>query len=569
MGGFVSLHLIAGSPRGAPRSTLLTLTIAAAVAAACSSSPKAPATGETPAATAVPANAAPKTAAIVPPPAQRSDLKPLALPDFSQMAASVQNQMASEVSLLRGKLERPGAGADELGAAYGRMGVLLAAAEQLDAAEPAYLNAQQLQPNDPRWPYYLGQLYRIKGPVTSAASSFERALQLKPNDTAAMIWLGEVYLTQGRIDEADTLFAKVLQQQPQLVPALFGAGRVALARNQFAQAAKLLEQSLALDPRGTAAHYPLGMAYRGLGNAELAQAHIAQQGEVRIQPVDPLMTELDEVLESPRAYDLRGGRALETGDWPTAAAQFRKGLELSPSDPVIRLRLGTALFQMGDAAGAQEQFERVLEASPTYARAHYSLGILALAAGRFSEAKERLANAVKYGPDDPSARLALAGVLRQDKRPAEALPHYEHARKIDPKNPEITIGNVITLGQLGRYQEARALLETVSKAYPDEAEYTHALARLMAASPDASVRDGQRALQLVERLLKAQPSTVLGETLAMALAEVGQFERAVRVQRDVMAANQKGGVLDVNGSLAANLKRYESRQPSRTPWPVE
>ena len=560
----MQLHLN-GWPSRLARAAGVTVLV---IGTGCTSTKDTP-SSEPPSSTAAPGNpasgAAAPEGAVIHSPTQRNDLKALTLPDFSQMAASVQNQMASEISLLRSKLA--GANPDEWGAAYGRMGILLAAAEQLDAAEPAYVNAQLLQPNDFRWPYYLGQLYRIKGPVANAAASFERALQLKPNDVAATIWLGEVYLTQGRVDEADPLFSKVLQQQPQLVPALFGAGRVALERKQFTLAVKLLEQCLALDPRGTAAHYPLGMAYRGVGNADLAQAHIAQQGDVRIQPVDPLMTELDEVLESPRAYDIRGGRALETGDWPTAAAQFKKGLELSPSDPVIRLRLGTALFQMGDAPGAQEQFERVLESSPTYARAHYSLGILALAGGRFSEAKERLTNAVKYGPDDAGARLALAGVLRQDKRPAEALPHYEHARKLDPKNAEITLGYAITLSQLGRYRDARTLLEAAAQSYPDEAEYTHALARLMAAAPDDSVRDGQRALQLVERLLKAQPSTVLGETLAMALAEVGQFERAVRVQRDVMAANQKAGVLDVNGALNVNLKRYESRQPSRTPWP--
>lgn len=560
----VQLHLIRWASRLARTAGVTVLAMGAGCTSTKDDPPSQPRSATSASGSAA-STAAGAVATVVNPPTQRNDLKTLTLPDFSQMAASVQNQMASEVSLLRNKLA--GSNPDEWGAAYGRMGILLAAAEQLDAAEPAYANAQRLQPNDFRWPYYLGQLYRIKGPVTSADAAFERALQLKPNDVAATIWLGEVRLTQGRIDEAAPLFDKVLQQQPQLVPALFGAGRIALERKQFTQAVKLLEQCLVLDPRGTAAHYPLGMAYRGLGNAELAQAHIAQQGDVRIQPVDPLMTALDEVLESPRAYDLRGGRALETGDWPTAAAQFKKGLELNPSDPVIRLRLGTALFQMGDAPGAQEQFERVLESSPTYARAHYSLGILALAGGRFSEAKERLTNAVKYGPDDPSARLALAGVLRQDKRPAEALPHYEHGRTLDPKNPEITLGYAITLAQLGRHRDARALLEGAAKSYPDEAEYTHALARLLAAAPDDGVRDGQRALQLVERLLKAQPSTVLGETLAMALAEVGQFERAVRVQRDVMAANQKAGVLDVNGALNGNLKRYESRQPSRTPWP--
>ena len=68
---------------------------------------------------------------------------------------------------------------------------------------------------------------------------------------------------------------------------------------------------------------------------------------------------------------------------------------------------------------------------------------------------------------------------------------------------------------------------------------------------------------------KAVPSTELGQTLAMALAEVGQFDRAVRVQRDVMAATERAGLPDVGQAMAANLKLYESRKPSRTPWPPD
>ena len=172
------------------------------------------------------------------------------------------------------------------------MGTLLAAAEQPEAAEPCYLNAQTLAPDDARWPYYLGHLYRIKGPVESAASAFERALQLRPDDVPTLVWLGEVYLSQGRGNEAEPLFSKALTLQPKLVPALFGKGRVALARKDYATAVKLFEECLALDPRATATHYPLGMAYRGLGNAKQAQLHLEQPGDVKIQPVDPLMSAL-------------------------------------------------------------------------------------------------------------------------------------------------------------------------------------------------------------------------------------------------------------------------------------
>lgn len=508
-------------------------------------------------------------ARVVNPPTRPAGLRPLPLPDFSTMGDSVQKQMRGQVSALRRMVERPEASSAELSAEYGRLGTLLMAAEQLDAAEPAYLNAQQLQPDDARWPYYLGQLYRQRGPIAQAAASFERVLALRPDDVPALVWLGEVSLTQGRIDAAGERFNRVLTLQPQLVPALFGAGRVALERKDYAATVALLEQCLKLDPRGTAAHYPLGLAYRRLGNTALAQVHLALPGDVKIEPVDPLMAELDFVLESPRAYDIRGGRALETGDWTGAAEQFRKGLELEPSNPALRLRLGSALAQMGDVEGAREQFERVRQESPTYARAHYSLGILAEEQGRRAEALERLTAAVEHAPDDPSSRLMLAGLLRRSGQPALALRHYERARTLAPARLEITLGYVLTLARLERYLDARNMLLDAIKAFPDEPEYAHALARLLATAPDARVRDGRRALAIAEGLLKGRASTQLGETLAMALAEIGRFEQAVQVQKDVMTVIERGGLPDQGGVMAANLKLYENRKPSRTPWPPD
>lgn len=505
---------------------------------------------------------------VVAPPADRPTLRRVTLPDFSKMAPSVQRQMRDHVATLRTKIAQKGAPVAELSREYGRMGMLLVAAEQLEAAEPCYLNAQALVPDEVRWPYYLGHLYRFKGPAASSAAAFERALVLRPDDRAATIWLGEVYLSQGRIDDADRSFSKALAAQPKLVPALFGAGRVALERKQYASAVKLFEDCLALDPRGTAVHYPLAMAYRGLGNAQVADAHIQRQGTVKIDPTDPLMTELDELLESPRAYDIRGGRSLETGNWADAAQLFRKGLELDPANAPLRLRLGTALFQMGDAISAQAQFEQLLKDSPNYARAHYSLGILAAAAGNRDRALERLAAAVKYGPDDPSARIGYASVLRQAGRLKEALEQYEQAGTLDGRRAEAVLGAAEILGAMSRYSDARDRLLQANRAYPEEAEYAHALARVFAAAPDARVRDGRRAMALVQQLLQGRQSTELGETLAMALAELGQFDAAVKVQRDVIAAVQQAGG-SAGASLAANLKLYEAKKPCRTPWPAD
>lgn len=546
---------------------LLAVAIAAAVACGCGR-PSGGEKGSQAGGGSSPAGAAAPVGGSLAAPSGYPNLRPVAVPDVSKMAPSVQKQLQDQLVSLRARIAEKGVSAADLAGEYGRMGMLFMAAEQRDSAEPCFLNAQSLVPADARWPYYLGQLYRIRGPMTNAVASFEQALKLRPDDVAAMVFLGEAYLSEGRVDEADALFKKALLSQPKLVPALFGIGRVQLERKQYAEAVKTMEECLVLDPRGTAVHYPLAMAYRGLGNNQLADAHIKQQGDVKIQPIDPLMAELDVLLESPRAYDLRGGRLLETGDWAGAAQQFRKGLELDPANAALRLRLGTAMFQMGDASGAQGQFEQVLKESPNYARAHYSLGVLAAAAGRRDEALQRFAAAVKFGPDDASSRIGYAGVLRQTGKLKEALAQYEEAGKLDGRRADAVLGAAEILASMHRYADARDRLLQANRAYPEEPEYAHALARIFAAAPDAAVRNGRRAMSLVQQLLQGRQSTELGETLAMALAEVGDFDSAVKVQRDVMQAVQQAGGT-ASAAMTANLKLYQEKKPCRTPWPAE
>jgi hypothetical protein len=51
---------------------------------------------------------------------------------------------------------------------------------------------------------------------------------------------------------------------------------------------------------------------------------LRQRGDVEIGPPDPLMTELRELLRGAAAEEARGLRALDTGDFTTAADHFRK-----------------------------------------------------------------------------------------------------------------------------------------------------------------------------------------------------------------------------------------------------
>jgi tetratricopeptide (TPR) repeat protein len=498
---------------------------------------------------------------------QLEAVRPVSLPDLSRLTESVRAQVHERYSSLKLKMENPGTPSLELSNAYGEMGKLLMAARQLNAAEPYYLNAQALVPSDMRWPYYLGHLYRDKSELAKSAESFEQTLRLQPDHVPTRVWLADVYIAQGRPEAAAPLLTKALSLNPRSTSAHFTLGRAALATNDYSRAVKHLEEALSLDQRATAAHYPLALAYRGLGDRAQAEAHLAQHRDVvEIAPADPLMQELDDVLQSALNYEVLGTRAISNGEWEKAAGYFRKGIELEPANPSLRHKLGTVFFETGDARGAVQQFEEAIRVSPEYAKAHYSLGVVMISSGRYKEATDRFSAAVRYEPSYVEARVQLAGNLRRTGRTQESITQYRKIIEIDPRVAEATFGYAMALVSLGRYQEARDRLAEGMKVYSHQPGFAHALARLLAAAPDDRVRDGRRAMALMESLSDEQKTMDLGETVAMMFAELGRYDEAAASQREAIAAAKRTAQDELARRMSENLKLYEARRPCRTPW---
>jgi tetratricopeptide (TPR) repeat protein len=253
-----------------------------------------------------------------------------------------------------------------------------------------------------------------------------------------MVWLGSVYLDLGRADEAEPLFSKAASLSPQSVAALVGQGRVALAQHRFAQAVETLERALSIDPRASAVHYPLALAYRGVGDTTNAEAHLRQRGGVEVGPPDPRLQAIGGLLHSAVSYEKLGIRALDGGDWSSAAAAFRQALELRPSDASLHHRLGTALSLSGDAAGASAQLQQAIRLSPTYAPSHFSLGVLLASSGQDSDAVEQFAAAVRSDPAYADARLQLAAALIRLRRYDEARAQVVEGVKHNPDRPEFS-----------------------------------------------------------------------------------------------------------------------------------
>lgn len=491
------------------------------------------------------------------------------LPDISKLVPSVQRQITEQHDWLVKTLAKADATATDRANAHGELGRLFMAAQLPDAALAEFTAAESSNPSDYRWPYFMAQLAKSAGDLPKAQRLFEHVLQLKPDDMDSLVWLGDVSLAAGNLDVAERTFARALQLDPNSVSAKYGAGRTALAKGNHREAVAQLESALSLNPKATAAHYPLSQAYAALGDTAKSAEHLALRRDGRIAPRDTLMVELDSLLQSPQSFETLGIRRLDEENWPGAAEMFRKGLALAPDQPSLHHRLATALSMMQDEKGAIAEFEAAVALSPEYFPSQFSLGVLAQEKGQHAQAIERFTAALKARPNYTEARLRLASSLRRTGKLADALAAYREALGTAPDNPEARMGTVMVLSKLRRDREAKQTLEDALKASGGDLVAMHALARVLSASPDASVRDGRRAMDLVQQMMQRGRTLDLGETYAMTLAELGQFREAQALQRDLIAAADRAGMTPMKARLASRLALYDRAEPCRTPWTDE
>ena len=489
---------------------------------------------------------------------------PLVLPDLIQLSESLQTQIRTQHARVL-ELSEDGDGVSGVvGEAYGELGMILMATDLEATATDAFLHAHSLVPSEMRWPYYLAQLFRENGDTPSAIEFYERALRLDPTYLAAQVWLGEVYLDASRPEDAEAAFERALGLNPSSAAALSGMGRTALAVGDAERAVEYLEQALAVGPTAWNLHYSLAAAYRTLGDLEKVESHLQQRGGDPPRPQDPLMDAYDGLLQSARAYENRGTQAMGEERYEEAAVIFREGLAETPDDAGLHHWLGATLMVTGDTRGAGEQFTEALRLDPEYADSHLGLGALLLGSGRYPEALDAFETAVAIRPNYFQARLGLADALRATGQLEGAAQQLDQVIDLDPSFVDGWMARAMTQIQLGQFREARDGLRQGVLIHADHPGLSDLLVRILAAAPDAAVRDGVEAVSIMQERFKGPVSLEMYETMAMALAEVGRYEEAANWQRQAMSVAEQNGRSDVAALMAEALALYEQGQPART-----
>jgi len=246
-------------------------------------------------------------------------------------------------------------------------------------------------------------------------------------------------------------------------------------------------------------------------------------------------------------------------------------LELEGDDPTSKV---SELAILAKAAGfrklqlfdeAAELFREVLERNPDSVPVLMLLDDVLKRSGRDEERFELLPRVIALAPRRPTAYVELASLTfkRGDVAGAEKL--LAQALEIEP----CLAGPRATLAHLAEKRGDRAEQLRLLKRGVDHCPFSDGIhnnyAYLLATSPDQKDRDGHEALRIAKRVTDqtSPPRPDYLDTLASAYAEVGDFENAVRVQKQVLRLIE--GIEEAERTKIArnHLALYQAGRPLR------
>jgi tetratricopeptide (TPR) repeat protein len=328
-----------------------------------------------------------------------------------------------------------------------------------------------------------------------------------------------------------TLFQHAIAVTAENFVAYTVIGNALMEEGKLPEAIEQCRKALEIAPDYSEAHNTLGNIYARQEKYDEAIAHYRAALQADPSYPDP--------------HNGLGNVLLKQGEFAEAEAQCRETLRLAPLHLPAMFCLATALHKQGKLDEAADYYRRILALSPNLFTPRRYLGNILVAQGKPAEAAVQLLLAVKIRPDDADTRTVLGVALLGNNRTDEAAAQLREAARLQPTN---SIANYqLALIYQGR-KETRAAVECFRKALqaqPDWPESLNNLAWILAANPDATLRNGPEAVALAERACKltGYKEALLVGTLAAAYAEAGRFPEAMNTAEQArtlaLAAGQK------------------------------
>ena len=231
------------------------------------------------------------------------------------------------------------------------------------------------------------------------------------------------------------------------------------------------------------------------------------------------------------AHNNLGMSYISQGQVDQAIEQYQKAIEIDGNAPLTHFNLGAAFAQSGELGPAIGEYQKALQLQPDYLQARNNLGDALLRTGQTDAAIDQFQEALKLSPQSTMLRNNLAFIFLRNGRVSEAVDEFQQVLEIEPSNV-------------------------------DACQY---LAWVLATSPDASLRDGAKAIELARKANDTSGGKDPGilSTLAAAYANNGQFSDALTTAQQGLQLATNRSDNTTAGELQAEIGLYQASLPVR------
>lgn len=221
----------------------------------------------------------------------------------------------------------------------------------------------------------------------------------------------------------------------------------------------------------------------------------------------------------------------QTAYWKNSEELWTHALACTEGNYQAEDSLGSALLDQGHVEDAILRFKKSLGINPRYTFALNNLGVAQLRLGKIDDAAARFREALDIDPSRADVHNSLGDAYYAQGNDRKAAAEYEKALAISPD-----------------YVMAQSNL-----------------AWILATSPEDSLRNGPRAVQLADAAyaVAGDLNPVVIRTLAAARAESGQFPAAEQTALHALQAANSQGNSQFAALLQSEIELYRSRIPFR------
>lgn len=423
-----------------------------------------------------------------------------------------------------------------------------------------------------------------RGETAKALDAIKHLESKDPKGAMPKLLRGRVEARSGRLVQARGSFESALALVPNFYPAVEALNALDLAIGKPVDAKLRLEGYLKVRPgevQATLAHVDvlrrLGGSVESLAAAlDAAIMSSPREVDLRVARAEMLLAqhkvkaalaaaqEANEIFpDNAIVLDLVGRAHLAAGEREQGLGVLRTNAARNPTMVEPQMRLAEIFASSNDIAAARASYRLALENAPDALPVVSNWVKLELAGNRFKEAQAVVVEYQRRRPSDPLGLLLEADILTKQKKYGEAAERVQRALK-SKQDTELAVRLHSLYLAAGNRSGARDFEKSWLTVHPqDGAFYFHlgwtALARKELAEAEVYYRrvlefdpknpaalnnvasimvelDKPGALHMAEAANSVAPNQpAFMDTLASALAKEKQAERALAVQRDVVA----------------------------------